>query len=225
MTDTPTNTAQVNPELLSRSVRDFHFPTMVFVFDIAEAAELNETLKTLVYAARDADQEGVQKSNFRALGSWHSQGNLHLQEPFAPLSRRVAHAAQTISDTLGYDPAYRLKIDAMWSIINPPGSFNRAHIHPGALWSGVYYVQTPENAGDIEFTDPRTENIMNQARFAPDQKRKSECWTKANYKPAPGRLLMFPSFLYHSVAPNLSEEPEGASDRIILSFNLSQHPV
>lgn len=223
MSNTTSNTTPVNPDLLTRSVRDFHFPTMVFISDVAGAEALNADLLCLIRDARKADAKGLQKSNFRALGSWHSKGDLHLQEPFAPLSRRIAHAAQTVSDTLDYDPAFRLKIDAMWSIINPPGSFNRAHIHPGALWSGVYYVQVPENSGDIEFTDPRTENIMNEAHYRPDAKRSPECWTKANYTPQPGRLLLFPSFLYHSVAPNLSTDPDGASDRIIVSFNLSQH--
>ena len=94
----------------------------------------------------------------------------------------------------------------MWSIINPPGSANRAHIHPGCTWSGVYYIQTPAGCGNIEFIDPRTENLMQQPRYVPNKKRPKHCWTKANITPKPGRMLIFPSWLYHAVAPNLSEE-------------------
>ena len=54
----------------------------------------------------------------------------------------------------------------MWSIINVPGSFNRSHIHPDCLWSGVYYVQAPEGAGQIEFTEPRTQNMVRTAKLA-----------------------------------------------------------
>ena len=71
----------------------------------------------------------------------------------------------------------------MWSIINPPGSANRAHIHPGCTWSGVYYIQAPEGCGNIEFIDPRTENLMHQPRYVPNKKRPKHCWTKVNLTP------------------------------------------
>ena len=29
----------------------------------------------------------------------------------------------------------------MWANVNPPGGYNRAHIHPNCTWSGVYYVK------------------------------------------------------------------------------------
>ena len=45
----------------------------------------------------------------------------------------------------------------MWANINMRYSHNRNHVHPGALWSGVYYIQTPKDSGRIWFTDPRGE--------------------------------------------------------------------
>ncbi len=110
----------------------------------------------------------------------------------------------------------------MWSISNPPGASNRAHIHPGALWSGVYYIQTPENAGAIEMIDPRTVNLMSYAKFLPNQKRKTECWTKVKIKPVAGKLLFFPSWLYHGIDPNLATGTGRESDRVIIAFNINQ---
>jgi uncharacterized protein (TIGR02466 family) len=43
----------------------------------------------------------------------------------------------------------------MWANINPPGGFNRAHIHPNSLWSGVYYVKTPKNCGHLKVRRPK----------------------------------------------------------------------
>ena len=40
-------------------------------------------------------------------------------------------------------------------------------------------------------------------------------------RPTAGKLLIFPAWLYHAVHPNLSAEPAPASDRVIISFNLS----
>ena len=35
-------------------------------------------------------------------------------------------------------------------------------------------------------------------------------------------MLLFPSWLYHSVHPNLAEDSDGGGERIVVSFNLSQ---
>ena len=32
------------------------------------------------------------------------------------------------------------KLGNMWANINPPGGMNMPHIHPNALFSGVYYI-------------------------------------------------------------------------------------
>ena len=171
-----------------------------------------------------ADTEGIERSNFASLGSWHSHINLHKSPAYKPLVDLIGSAGDQISNKLGYREDYSLKIGSMWSIINPPGCYNRAHIHPGSHWSGVYYVQTPEASGKIEFTDPRTQNLINQPKYLANTKRPRQCWSNVNFTPTAGRMMIFPSWLYHSVYPNLSEESGKDADRVIISFNLTQRP-
>ncbi|MCY4487294.1 MAG: TIGR02466 family protein [Deltaproteobacteria bacterium] len=199
-----------------------HFPTLIFSLDVPGSEDLNAHLIEAIYAERERDTTGVRKSNFPELGSWHSHVKLHKDVTFAGLVQHVDGVATLMCRELGYHTSYRLKIGTMWSIINPPGSSNRAHIHPGCLWSGVYYVQAPTNAGRIEFIDPRTQNLMSPAEYIPDTKRPRSCWTKVRYKPVAGRMLIFPAWLYHSVDPNRSKAKGKEADRIIVSFNLSQ---
>ena len=48
---------------------------------------------------------------------------------------------------------------------------------------------------------------------------------KVSFSPVAGRMLLFPSWLYHSVEPNRATPVDGCEqggDRVILSFNLSQ---
>jgi uncharacterized protein (TIGR02466 family) len=111
----------------------------------------------------------------------------------------------------------------MWSIINPPGSVNIAHVHPGCMWSGVYYVQTPQGSGNIEFIEPRTVHLMNQPKFENMRKRPKECWTKVNFTPRAGKMIIFPAWLYHAVRPNEAKEKGDLANRVIISFNMSQH--
>lgn len=202
--------------------REMYFPTMVFNIVCAEFESLNEYLLQLIYSERDRDQEGIERSNFKGLGGWHSHNHLHNEPAYKPLTDRIHQAGQRISSELGYAKSKYLKIGTMWSIINPPGSSNKVHIHPGCHWSGVYYIHAPDNAGDIEFTDPRTANVMDQLSFEPKQKRAKENWTKVRFTPTAGRMLLFPSWLYHGVDPNLSDKTGRDGDRVIISFNLSQ---
>jgi uncharacterized protein (TIGR02466 family) len=90
------------------------------------------------------------------------------------------------------------------------------------MWSGVYYIQAPEGAGNIEFSDPRTVHLMNQAKFQPNSKRPRDSWIKVRFTPTAGRMLIFPAWLYHGVDPNISKEPGDAGNRVIISFNLNQ---
>jgi uncharacterized protein (TIGR02466 family) len=202
--------------------REVYFPTLIYSFQQADAEGLNARLLELIYAEQERDQSGIQRSNFRKLGGWHSHNNLHKTPEYAELVESVETAGKLISDDLSYHKSYPLRIGTMWSIINPPGSANRAHIHPGCTWSGVYYIQAPDGCGNIEFIDPRTENLMYQPRYVPNRKRPRHCWTKVNLTPRPGRMLIFPSWLYHAVAPNLSEGIGREGHRVIVSFNLSQ---
>lgn len=202
--------------------RQSYFPTLVYRATIENPENLNKDLVQAIYKDRLEDQEGITRSNIRALGGWHSKINLHKEPEYEPLVTYVDNVSAKMCDELGYSGKHRLNIGSMWSIINPPGSANVAHIHPGCQWSGVYYVHAPENAGKIAFTDPRTENLMNQPKYIPKKTRPQQCWTKVNIKPEAGKMLIFPSWLYHSVAPNLSQEEGEKADRVIISFNLNQ---
>lgn len=199
-----------------------YFPTLVFRFQVLGAQALNDRLLSLIHSEREKDQEGIERSNYRELGGWHSRDSLHKAPEYREFTDLVYAACAWWSRDLGYHPSYSLRIGTMWSIVNPPGASNLAHVHPGCLWSGVYYVQAPANSGKIAFTDPRTENVMRKARYVPNQSAPRHCWTKVNFTPEPGMMLVFPSWLYHSVAPNLSQENDGKCERIIISFNLSQ---
>lgn len=202
--------------------REVYFPTLVYTFQHPDPNRLNARLLELIHAEQERDSDGIQRSNFKKLGGWHSHNDLHKDPAYAEITEGIHAAGRLISGDLGYHKGFSLRIGTMWSIINARGSSNRAHVHPGCTWSGVYYIQTPEDCGNIEFIDPRTENLMQQPRYVPNRQRPQNCWTKVNVLPKAGKMLIFPSWLYHSVAPNLSEAEGRAGERVIISFNLSQ---
>jgi len=104
----------------------------------------------------------------------------------------------------------------MWANINPPGGFNRPHLHPNSLFSGVYWVKAPEKSGSLMLYEPRpgVQCIMPNRK---EGKLPSELWREVHYTPRAGTIIMFPSWLWHEVKPN------GSNDiRISVSFNFLQ---
>ena len=85
-------------------------------------------------------------------------------------------------------------------------------MHPNANISGVYYIAAPpvtladdSEDGKISFFDPRPRANMNAL---------ANQFTRRFVAPVPGDLVVFPSWLEHSVAPF-----EGAGERICIAFN------
>ena len=77
------------------------------------------------------------------------------------------------------------------------------------------------DAGDIEFTDPRTSHVMIQPSFELGKQRSKEYWTKVRFTPKAGKMLIFPSWLYHGVDPNMSGKTGKDGERVIISSNVS----
>jgi len=202
-------------------LRKAYFPTLIYQYDVDGSEALNQRLLDLTYAERKHGK-AVNKSNTAELGSWHSATALHKNPDYEPLLTQINTALGRISEELDYAKDQALKVTSMWSIINPPGNGNRAHCHPNSLWSGCYYIQAPQGAGSIEFTDPRSVIIMNPPKYENKKKRPTECRTKVSYKPVPGRMVLFPAWLYHGVEANLSKEHGPAGDRVIIAFNINQ---
>jgi len=100
----------------------------------------------------------------------------------------------------------KVSINSMWFNENGPGGLNRNHVHPQTDLSGVFYVSTPEDCGNIVFYNPLTVSVM------------SRCNREENvhYTPERGKFVIFPSWLYHSVRPN-----KGNGFRRSIAFNLT----
>ena len=211
-----------NTEVTGTLYREAYFPTFIYRCDFPDADALNEQLLDAIRREKASDETRIEKSNLTDLGGWHSHDELHLQSDFRDFAKRVEKVAAEVSKQLNYSTECSTTIDDMWSIVNPVGSYNRSHIHPGSLWSGVYYVQAPENCGAIKFTDPRTQNMILSPQLNQDRPSAKGTWTSVQYDPYPGRLMLFPSWLYHAVEPNLTEEKGEASERVCISFNMTQ---
>ena len=108
-------------------------------------------------------------------------------------------------------------ISGLWVNVNEYGHSNSQHHHPHCVLSGVFYGHSKPNnqSGCIVFKHPSADIMASD-------------WTKVQkeinennsldwlFPPVPGDLIIFPSWLSHSVEPNFAKDYK----RISISFNL-----
>jgi uncharacterized protein (TIGR02466 family) len=189
--------------------RELFFPTPIYIKDIGSPT-FNQKLEQDIIAWSNRDK-GIQRTN---VNGWHSDSNMADLSEYKELVDLLFQAQREIykEEHLDSEPF----LGNMWANINPPGGFNRTHIHPNSLWSGVYYVKTPKNCGHLKLEDPRSVSLMTRPRQVPGE-QPSRLWREVHYEPIAGRLIMFPAWLNHCVDPNQSNDI-----RISVSFNFMQ---
>ena len=207
-----------------RMERDFFFPTPVYYTDFPDAAALNARLEPLIRAWREQDPDGDFRTNEPWLGGWHSATDMHTRREYDALTAEIFEFVHGVFTTLGYDPAYEPVCDSMWANVNPRHAANRQHTHPHALWSGVYYVQTPPDCGLLYLSDPRPQALVMPPYYDP-ARRHPATWSEVHFQPQEGRVIAFPAWLSHAVQPNLTSLEGPAADRISISFNFRQRRI
>jgi uncharacterized protein (TIGR02466 family) len=144
-------------------------------------------------------------------GSWQSGQDLHSRKQLVDLIACIDSTAQTILQFLkvGYDA---IEITGCWANINASGASHAMHSHPNNFLSGIYYIHTHPGADSVNFHDPRPQTgiIRPPVTELTPQNTDQVVLTVSD-----GMLLMFPSYLAHSVAPNASDKL-----RISISFNM-----
>ena len=188
-------------------IKEGFIPTLIYAQDFK--LDTNQMAQNIIQWSRE--DGGVTKTN---VNGWHSKTDMHTKQEYKPLIDELFRMAYKVfnEEFLDGEP----KLGNMWANINPPGGYNKPHIHPNSLFSGVYYVKTPPNSGRLICNDPRPgiQTCMpNRKKGQPPK----HLWREVNLQPQENRAIMFNSWLWHTVEPNKSNE-----DRISVSFNFIQ---
>ena len=190
---------------------NFAFSTPIWVSLIPNYEELNKKLYEYIQKLQVKNPDGITKSN---LLGWHSEDfDLDSDVPKYFINSISSSLNEAFQD-MGWDVNNQeVKITSMWSIINKKNASNSRHIHSNNYISAAYYVKAPEDCGDIIFHDPRSVTTFRYPKISKQNKLNSNIFT---IQPKEGLLALFPSYLYHSVDLNRSDE-----ERIVISFNIN----
>tara|TARA_A100001011_G_scaffold303585_1_gene317677 strand:+ start:899 stop:1480 length:582 start_codon:yes stop_codon:yes gene_type:complete len=148
------------------------------------------------------------------IGGWQSKNLKGAHKPLNQLFIEITKHIGIFNKTLQLNMSD--KVGNIWININGYKDTNAPHIHPNCLISGVYYIQTPKDCGNIQFRHPNYNCFQydwdgdEQQGIKFNQYNSNEWW----FPSLAGRLYLFPSWLTHYVKPNGSKEK-----RISISFN------
>lgn len=142
---------------------------------------------------------------------WQSAPTLHQRAELRGLLSCVHGAAQSVLRFMRIGEA-EVEITGCWATVLAKGATHRFHSHPNNFLSGVYYARTAPGADTINFHDPRSQAGVIRP---PVVELTAENTDQVVVRVASGTLLIFPSYLPHSVDANASD-----AERVSVSFNL-----
>jgi uncharacterized protein (TIGR02466 family) len=189
---------------------EYLFPSPVFWHVFKQVDALNAELRDLILEQERASPSMV-KSN---QGGWQSPTEFFSWggSAVATLRRFAARAVELATARLPIPPQVRCEFHLSgWAAVNRRGHYNTAHVHPMAAWSGVYYVDPGDDAPDapggvLELAHPIVASVMT---FFPGLLPSARL-----VRPEAGMIILFPSYLQHSVRLYQGERP-----RVCVPFN------
>ena len=186
------------------------FPTPVWTLQLDNYQSINEQMYKFIKIIQSKDSKGISKSNIKG---WHSKDfNMQENEPKNFIKFILPAIEQVITDMNWEKQKQSVNINNMWAIINTGGSTNLRHQHGNSTISGAYYVRAPIDSGDIVFYDPRPAPVYSHPNVVDSNILNAQV---NSISPKEGALVLFPSYLDHSVNENLSND-----ERIVISFNI-----
>ena len=180
--------------------------------------KLNLNLADLTKRCEKARYDPRIKSTIKSnIGGWQSYEEMFQEgHGFEDVRTELCHAHLNLQKTVGINGYWAL--NAMWININFPHSQNCMHDHlanPNIghhnLISGVIWVKTPPNSGDLRMYNCRCQQEMWEF-FEDSEHVKNSMYY--DIQPEDGMCYMFNASKQHGVTENLSGE-----NRISISFN------
>jgi uncharacterized protein (TIGR02466 family) len=192
--------------MITKKHVEYLYPTPIHTIDFSDTSFCDEIKKHL---------KNLQKNNIGRddILCFITPDDLHKRPEFFNLNNIILDEANKILDEIGLirDDIF---ITSMWSNISKSDNRHATHLHSNSLYSGVLYIEADERSGNIGFKDPRIAKEMLDFNWSDNSIFKHRT---IEFEPKKGRLIFFPSWLYHGTKRgkfNINE------DRISLSFNI-----
>ena len=181
----------------------------------SEYPEFDEHKEIFLNAVRTYKDQNpsVQKSN---IAGYHSPETLQGVPELRPLFEHLCQLGFKAVGDLDFVDC-DIALTSAWLNINDTRQcMNGEHVH-GDVFSGVFYLQAPEESGKLVLQNPAINRMWNGCTLTAQKNQFTG--ESIRIEPVEGNIILFPSYLPHSVETNNHDE-----ERISISFNLIALP-
>lgn len=184
------------------------FKTNIGPLDSIERAWIDNLEYTPKAVARDKSDDHLPMGD----RGMHILNSGQLKNTKIKIQNAIEYFTKTI---MGIEQDFR--ITTSWINKIPKDDWIQQHSHPNSVISGVYYIETTSDCSPIVFNKPflYTNFIHQTVQITFDENNKNQYNSDhIGVQPETGDLLLFPSWLEHTVNP---QQPN--VERIGLAFN------
>lgn len=193
------------------------------LYGASELALSSSQLADIASTLRSMHRSSAQPIGQSVRGGTQTSGQLFLRnEPEIVLLTDALTVAirQFVGNLPAADPRHPLlkhrnmgmAFGPSWSVRLTEGGFHAAHFHPGGILSSACYISLPETLANSEEKPGWLEIGRPPAELGIDLP------PLTTFEPEPGRLVLFPSFLFHGTRPFIGGE------RLTVAFDLVPVP-
>ena len=179
-----------------------------FVDDLNRASDpyIEVSKKTLKPAI---DKRNKKFGNKGDMGHVFHSTSLIGDPNFAELQNYIGATAHNLLGEMGFDMSgHQLFTTELWvqEFAKKGGGHHTLHTHWNGHISGFYFLKADESTSLPMFEDPRPGNLMN---LLPEKDKSKVTYASAqvNYKPIPGRIMFFPSYMPHQYIVDMGYSP------------------
>lgn len=183
----------------------------------SEYPEFEEHKELFLNAIKTYREENPPKETPRSnIAGYQSPDTLHFVPELRPLFEYICQMAFKASADLDFIDC-DIALTSAWLNVNDSRQcMNSEHVH-GEVFSGVFYLQAPEESGKLSIVNPGINRMWKGCALA--MQKNQFTGESIRIEPVEGNILLFPSYVPHSVETNNHDE-----ERISISFNIIALP-
>ena len=141
--------------------------------------------------------------------------NKYVLNELTDLKKKLAlHCNTYLQDNLKVNTNSSFYFLNSWIVKHNKGDYAQSHLHTNSLISGVYYINVPKDSGNIIFQKNYTNLFHSSINIEYNSLNETNS-LEYTLNVKEGMILLFPSWLSHSVLENLNQQT-----RYTLAFNL-----
>jgi uncharacterized protein (TIGR02466 family) len=179
--------------------------------------EFEEHKEIFLNAIRNYKEQNTTKETPRSnIAGYQSPDTLQGVPELRPLFEHLCQLGFKAVGDLDFVDCDIALTEAWLNINDSRQCMNREHVH-GEVFSGVFYLSAPEESGKLVLQNPAINRMWKGCSLT--SQKNQFTGESIRIEPIEGNIILFPSYLPHSVETNNHDE-----ERISISFNLIALP-